>query len=71
MELTAAAVSAKTDRWFDKLPTPHTCPPSISVERLHSLIHDGAAESVIVVDVRRTDIEVRSPRDREPNIRGN
>lgn len=46
------------EKWFDKLPKPQSSPKSLGVDEQHSLLHDSSSDSVIVVDVRRTDIEV-------------
>ncbi|KAK1920602.1 hypothetical protein DB88DRAFT_503073 [Papiliotrema laurentii] len=45
------------EKWFDKLPKPQSSPKSLGVDEQHSLLHDSSSDSVIVVDVRRTDIE--------------
>lgn len=50
--------TASTSRWFDKLPTPTSRPTLMSVEDLRYLLDRGVAESVIVVDVRRADVDV-------------
>lgn len=50
-------------KWFDHLPAPVSQPPSITAEELHGLLASGPpGRDVIVVDVRRADIEVRVSR---------
>lgn len=50
-------VQAAEPKWFDHLPPPRSKPAQISGEDLHTLL--GKDEhKVLVVDVRRTDIEV-------------
>jgi len=43
-------------KWFDDLPKPKSTPQQVSVSELHQLITNNA--QVVVVDVRRADIEV-------------
>lgn len=45
-------------KWFESLPTPKSTPRQISVDELHGLLHGSKAAEVLVVDVRRADIEV-------------
>ena len=53
--------SAPPAKWFDSLPAPISTPPQMSAKELHELCHMGQSESkVVVVDVRRADIEVCS-----------
>lgn len=44
-------------KWFDALPKPKSEPKRLSVEELHDL-RAGSEGKVLVVDVRRADIEV-------------
>jgi hypothetical protein len=47
--------------WYESLPKPKSSPAIITVDDLHSLLQHSA-NRVVVIDVRRTDIEVsRSP----------
>jgi hypothetical protein len=49
--------------WHDVLPQPVSKPDRISVEELHALVGDEskvAGKDFVVVDVRRSDIEVRA-----------
>ena len=43
-------------KWFDDLPKPKSIPAQIAVKELHELLQTKA--NVVVVDVRRADIEV-------------
>lgn len=45
--------------WFAHLPSPKATPQGISVEELHAALQEKGQELVLVVDVRRADIEVR------------
>jgi len=45
-------------RWWDKYPKPRSSPKSLDVDELHSLLRGTASNRIIVIDVRRTDIEV-------------
>ena len=51
---TVQAVEAK---WFDHLPAPRSKPAQVSPEDLHTLLRKEG-HKVLVIDVRRTDIEV-------------
>jgi hypothetical protein len=59
MAVNPATTTADPAKWFDKFPTPKSSPETLSVERLHELLQSKESHKVIVVDVRRTDIEVR------------
>lgn len=50
-------VQAAEPKWFDHLPSPRSKPMQISSEDLHTLLQKDE-HKVLVVDVRRTDIEV-------------
>jgi hypothetical protein len=52
----ATQTAGEGSKWFDSLPTPKSDPGQIGVEELHSIQAGG--ENVLVVDVRRADIEV-------------
>jgi hypothetical protein len=52
----ATQAAGEGSKWFDSLPTPKSEPAQIGVEELHSL--QAGSEKVLVVDVRRADIEV-------------
>jgi hypothetical protein len=47
--------------WYEDLPAPRSSPPSLTVDDLSGRIQiEVAGKDFIVVDVRRTDIEVRN-----------
>jgi arsenical-resistance protein 2 len=48
----------QTAKWFDSLPAPISAPAQMSAEELHDLLQSPAKSQVIIVDVRRADIEV-------------
>jgi arsenical-resistance protein 2 len=51
--------SAPAAKWFDALPTPKSVPRQLTVKELHQLLRDPERSAgVLVVDVRRADIEV-------------
>ncbi|KAK1922957.1 Rhodanese-like domain-containing protein [Papiliotrema laurentii] len=50
--------SAPAAKWFDALPTPKSVPRQLTVKELHQLLRDPERSAgVLVVDVRRADIE--------------
>jgi hypothetical protein len=54
--------SAPTAKWFDSLPASIGTPKQMSAKDLHDLFENAQSrEKVVVVDVRRADIEVWSP----------
>jgi len=54
--------SAPAAKWFDALPTPISTPAQLSAQDLHELLHSSETRAqVLVVDVRRADIEVLDP----------
>jgi len=54
--------SAPAAKWFDSLPTPISTPAQLSAQDLHELLHSSETRGqVLVLDVRRADIEVFSP----------
>ena len=53
-------------KWFDDLPKPKSTPAQIAVHDLHELIQ--AKADVVVVDVRRADIEVSNPGRLSPTV---
>ena len=51
--------SAQPAKWFDSLPTPVSNPVQISGSDLHQVFESSETRAkVLVVDVRRADIEV-------------
>lgn len=47
-------------KWFDHLPKPVSKPAEMSVAELHERMRSGeCGKDFVVVDVRRTDIEVK------------
>lgn len=57
--------SAPQAKWFDSLPTPISSPAQLSVQDLHDFLHSGGdSANVLVVDVRRADIEVSNSHTR-------
>jgi arsenical-resistance protein 2 len=46
-------------KWFDSLPAPISTPKQITPGDLHELLHGQTGAKVVVVDVRRADIEVK------------
>ena len=53
--------SAPAAKWFDALPTPISTPAQLSAQDLHELLHSSETRGqMLVVDVRRADIEVSS-----------
>jgi hypothetical protein len=56
-------LAAKPSSWFAHLPSPKSTPAGMSVDDLRAALQSQAASSqpphVLVVDVRRADIEVR------------
>jgi hypothetical protein len=51
--------SAPTAKWFDSLPAPISTPKQMSAKDLHDLFDNAqSGQKVLVVDVRRADIEV-------------
>jgi hypothetical protein len=55
-------MSAQPARWFDSLPTPVSNPAQLSATELHGLFQSNETRAkVLVVDVRRADIEVGIP----------
>ena len=51
--------SAPGAKWYDSLPAPISTPAQMSADDLHKLFQPSQSEStVLVVDVRRADIEV-------------
>jgi len=54
--------SAQPAKWFDSLPTPVSIPAQLSATDLHELFRcTETGAKVLVVDVRRADIEVGIP----------
>jgi len=62
--MATTASSAGGSKWFDKLPAPLSTPASMDVATLHGLLQQQSEPEsgvrVLIVDVRRADIEVRS-----------
>jgi len=57
--------SAPQAKWFDSLPAPISTPAQLSVQDLHDFLHSGGdSANVLVVDVRRADIEVSNSHTR-------
>jgi arsenical-resistance protein 2 len=55
-------MSAQPAKWFDSLPTPVSDPAQLSATDLHELFQSNETRAkVLVVDVRRADIEVGIP----------
>jgi hypothetical protein len=56
---TVTMTSAQPAKWFDSLPTPVSDPAQLSAADLHELFQSSETRAeVLVVDVRRADIEV-------------
>lgn len=56
---TVTMTSAQPAKWFDSLPTPVSDPAQLSATDLHELFQSNETRAkVLVVDVRRADIEV-------------
>ena len=56
---TITMTSAQPAKWFDSLPTPVSDPAQLSATELHGLFQSNETRAkVLVVDVRRADIEV-------------
>lgn len=51
----------KAPSWFAHLPTPRSAPEGMSVGELQAALATAGQQDVLVVDVRRADIEVRPP----------
>ena len=63
-----------TSKWFDKLPKVQHDAPVMSVEEVHSLLEslttDNNNNKLLIVDVRRADIDVRVfLRDQRPTTK--
>ena len=59
---TITMTSAQPAKWFDSLPTPVSNPAQLNATDLHELLKsDETRTKVLVVDVRRADIEVCIP----------
>jgi arsenical-resistance protein 2 len=59
---TITMTSAQPAKWFDSLPTPVSDPAQLSATDLHELFQSNETRAkVLVVDVRRADIEVGIP----------
>ncbi len=55
------STSHMSSKWFDHLPVPISTPAEMSVVELHQRMEkEVVGKDFLVVDVRRTDIEVRS-----------
>ena len=52
-----ASTQASEPKWYDPLPEPRSKPKQMTSEELHALLQKDD-HKVLVVDVRRTDIEV-------------
>ena len=56
---TVTMTSAQPAKWFDSLPAPVSDPAQLSATELHGLFQSNETRAkVLVIDVRRADIEV-------------